>query len=276
MADPDCNLPAGGAGNAPPGSPFKIVSRFVPHAAYPELHKHLNYNFSLPLPEVQRVFVCGTADLLPDAELGGMIRFTVSQLIRSYASQTSPGTAAIIPLIQAANFFVDAGQVRTPLDAQSLAISIDEVLSGTKNFVDLTMTIGHFFLDESQGPVTCLDWTKFSTTAFAPHVLPQFLSAADIAAAVAGAIPPPASATELADAFAAAYRPVVAAAAAAAGDPQGARPAVNQNPTMAEMNKIYGFNTRALPPDVRTRYQRKLEKKLVVGSSIRAPFQCGT
>lgn len=206
-------------------------------------------------------------EILTDTELLPIIRRTIcDKLIAPMAVQTS-GTSSIMPLLAAAPFFVNVKKIKHRLNKANLTTAIIDVINTRKSSVEIMIATSHFFVDETSGPVTYLNWEKFSTTAVTAPVPPQVLSAADIAVAVASAIPAPPTATDLANAFAAAYStantPTNIPNITTSGNISG-------NPVATQI-----FNTRNLPANVRTRLENRQKGGLILGSTVRTPFSNG-
>lgn len=172
--------------------------------------------------------------------------------------------SSIMPLLTAAPLFVDVKKVKHCLTKSNLTNAIIDAINTRKPSVEIQIATSHFFIDETSGPVTYLNWEKFSTTATTTPATPHVLSAAEIAAAVAGAIPAPPSATELANAFAAAYAPAAASANAPGSVTSGSATGVS---IAAQI-----FNTRNLPADVRTHFENKQKGGLVLGITVKTPY----
>lgn len=253
------------------GSLPVFTIKFLPNGITDKLHTQLNINYGVPIPDPTVLFVDSAAvdELLPETELLAALRNAISaDVIKPLAIETLNVTD-IAPLINSAAMFVEVKKVKHRLSKTTLASAIAAATAKPDGgLVEIMIGTSHIYIDETSGPVSYLNWTKFSTIATAPSAAPNVLTAADIAAAVASAIPKPPTATELATAFAAAYQPSPV--------PPGRTTAASRSiPTTSVSSPSPQFNANILAPDVRTRYENKLAKKLILGSTVKTPFASG-
>ena len=268
--NPGGNPPAGnprdGLDDQPPPFIPTVLIKFLANSVYGNLHKHLNTNYSMPLIGIERLFInLAQLETLPDPLLLDMVRVLIIEHIRNYAVQTPQGYNSISPIIDAAQLFVEMGQIKLPMNTMNLrATFIDAANRGI--VTEISIQTAHIYIDEAAGPVTHLDWSRFSLTAFAPAQAPSVLTAAEIGAAVAAVMPTPPTATDLANAFAAVYPAPAANPAGRAGNAENRRQPQYRVPV---------FNPDNLPADVKTRYDDKLKHNLLLGSMTKVAYNGG-
>ena len=166
-------LAAAAAVNLPSELP-KFVIKFLPHGHHDRLHVNLNINFGEPLPDQNRLFrdPNSPTDLLPDSELLAIFRRIIcDEMIIPMAVQTQD-TSIIMPLLNAAPMFVDVKKVKHRLNKTNLTEATADAIKSQKSYVEILIGTSHFFIDETSGPITYLDWNKFSTTATAAPMPP--------------------------------------------------------------------------------------------------------
>lgn len=241
-------------------TPIKhFVVKFMQSPSNPEAHTHLNNNYSDSLPNHERLDIDPTAqdELLDDIHLLYEIRTIIAEeLISPYAHET-PDLSNITSLIDKAVLFTDYNGNQHRLQKESLTEAMQHQQAAGKDTVEIKVSISHIYVDPSLGPISYLRWQFFSTNRPPPVAATTTLTATDIANAVAGALPAPLAAADLATAFASAYNGSTYIAPAIAP------------------SSLYNFDSRTLPSDVLARYKNKLNHGLILGSTIRKPYAGG-
>lgn len=254
-----------------------FVVKFQQHSRDSKAHLNLNNLYSDALPNHQRLYVDEEAQtkVKDDKTLLKLIRdIIVKELIAPHARETTNGATDIAPLIEEAALWLEFGNTQRRLNKPNLTKALEAAVTTNRNSIEIRIGISHIYFDLRSGPINYLDWSLLSTSAFMGQSgpPPPAATASEIASAVASVIPPPMTATQLSDALASS----IAAAFQTLQSPSSAPPfpsSMPPNPSTA--NSMYLFNPNALPSDVRTRYENKLKKGLILGNTIATPYSTG-
>lgn len=162
---------------------------FLPHHTDEKVHTQLNNLYGDDRPDLFPLFNNGELnieDVKDDDALHAIVLTQVSrQLISPYATVTS-NVAVIDRIIQDAAFFVEIGRSQSRLHKNSLIKAITKALNTPKqDSIKIRISINHLYFDISDGPITFLDWSKFTYTR--PEAAPTTV-AAPTAAEIATAI----------------------------------------------------------------------------------------
>jgi len=248
--------------------------KFLAHMADPKAHTHLNNLYGFPIPHPERLFVDPDTmtTVKEDVELLKDLRkILVEEMIAPFAVHTPDVNHIALVIANAALFVINEASNLRRLGKGSLTQALQHAITNNRTQVEIRISMNHIVLDNS-GPTYFTDWQTFATTRLPPKPTApaDTLSANDIASAVASALPPPPpalTATDLANAFASAFN-------------TSARPASGPTTTgtassTTTRSSMYTFNPASFPADVRLRYENKLKKGLILGSSTRTPYSTG-
>ncbi len=265
----------------------EVLIKFLPHPSHQQFHVNLNNVFAYQMPNHLLLFdhANNPTRVLTDSELLPAVRTIIFDMIADTAVLT-PDRNSIWPLVTLAALNVTYDGATRRLTSRTLTACMVDALTRNKTSITIFVGTTHFFFPR-HNDFSFLDWSHFSTTPLpsaepvlaadhAPPVPHAQLSAADIAAAVAGAIPAPPGAVEIAQALAtalAAAPPVHAnLAPPVAPNQDGFAP----QPAVPPLANLTFFNANALPADVRHRYDAKLRGDTLIGSTIRTRYAHGT
>jgi hypothetical protein len=190
---------------ATPHNPYSWVSSirvcFLEHAGRKDAHRAMNILYAEDIPDLGRLFTVGAANPVP--EVITLLRSQLcDDLIVPAATQTVDAHLVVPPLMQRCTFRIGwnggprGGKVIR--DATSFKAAIDLGHTAGKTDFELLVGISHLYFDSRADPLSFLDWTKIGTSQFPMGPIPRQMGPADIAAAVARAIP---SATDIATAI---------------------------------------------------------------------------
>lgn len=217
----------------------------------------------------------GYSTLKPDRDL----RYTATTEIVNFVSDLASETVddnEILTVIDKAALSIEVGNKPKRFNKVNLEKALIEALRNKQDSILITISTNGMYFDNSSGDLSYLDWSKISTIPFGTTTTPAAtLTAADIANAVASAIPAPPSAQDLATAFANSVSTILTNA----NNPGGAStstvtPTTAPSGTLAagSLANAFLYNTTRLPSDVRTRYESKLAKNLITGRLLHQPF----
>ena len=241
-----------------------IYVRFGPHPVADKAHSFMNAYYAGNLPNLNSLFTDDDRTSLKGNVLELIRDHIVDGLISPAASQTED-KSTILPIINAAAFKVSSHPSNaTRLTPRSLADAVRSAVTMKKVpcTIDITIQIGHIYFKHQ--PVTYLDWSAFTTepvetpmptraTTPTPPTSVDDLTAA-LTRALASARTDPA---EIASAVTTAIRATPPA------------PAASTHPS------AHIFNVTALPDDVRERWERRQQQKVILGSTVSTPFDSG-
>ncbi|GAX10430.1 hypothetical protein FisN_21Lu161 [Fistulifera solaris] len=199
--------------------------------------------------------------VLNDGDLLPAIRTIICDMIADTAVLT-PDRNVILPLVTKATLNVSYDGAIRRLNSRTLTMCMLDTLARDKTSITILIAPPAEFAHD------------------APPIANVPLSAADIAAAVAGAIPAPLSAVELAQALAAAFA-AIPSTQAPPTPPVVPHQAVLPNhdpialPVMPPSIDLTLFNVNDLTADVRLRYDAKLRGDPLIGSTLRTRYAHG-
>jgi hypothetical protein len=251
-----------------------VTDIFVSFQAHPHdsnAHKHLNNVYTDTIANPERLYVDpNVCNVVKDnTDLLALVRQIITfEVIAPYATLTADAAADIKPIIDSAALFAVSGNTQRRLNKDSLTRVLDAAVTGGKHQIQILISLARVCFDNSSGSLNYLDWSCITTTA-TPSVAPPTApaTATDIALAVAASMPVPATATELAAAFA-----TVFPAPAPGGG--GIHPTTTSSGA-STVGSMYLFNFKALPADVRTRYQNKIANGIISGSTVSTRYAGG-
>ncbi len=264
-------IPPGPAGPAPVGdfTDIKDVSiTFGKHPVVKEAHTQLIQMYADSLPDHPRLYVDAvTQDTVKDTtDLMTELRRQVTHELIAPNTDHPGDPSRITPVVDIAAFFVQVGNSNRwkRITKESFTEALTWARDNGSTTVHVRMNTNSMYFRPDTA-ITYTNWGDISHTAWAgvrPPVVPPAPTAVQIAAAVAGAIPPPITAADLANAV---VRGVTAAGL-------GGGPGTT---TLASTSTLYTFNSNGLPRDVRARYENWQNQGLMVGTVINTNYAAG-
>jgi len=239
-------------------SDFKFIAsisvEFLEHAEVKDAHKYLNGNYADNIPEIDDLFTDGSARTAVSPDVLTIMRRKISEeLISPIASETT-NPSIIAPLINncvlKAKYHGGPTMIRIRNHGTFENLLHDAyTATPTATKIRLFLGISHFHIDTDHIR-TYLDWQYISTTPFPAHTVAPPPTPTDLAlAAIAAAIP---TAADVGSAVASA----IYTASGTTTPPttvSGALGAPGSN-----------FDPLLLPTDVRLRWERHRDRKVVL------------
>ena len=261
-----------------------IIVVWEPHWSG-DVNVHIQFNalYGGSMPNFRRIFVNETTcdEVKADNDLRTtIVDIITDEMIIPVATQTT-NVAAIRPLILAAPKSIhvnvrNRGHKRLSKDFVTEQLEYARDTPNCLDKVEIHVSTTHLYFSHTV-PITYLNWDHILGAPPAVAVPPAAPpSAADIARAVAGAIPAAPIFPSAAD-IGNAIGNALAAQGGGRGGGAGGAGAIGavppRRPTTA--SAAYTFNTRGLPADVLTAFTNKMDGGLVTGTSTRTPYAGG-
>ena len=253
-----------------------FMIKFAPHPADPQASVHLNTLYQGDIPNDERLFVDSAAktDVLNDSDLNKTVReIIINEMIGLTNASETKDINNIKNALQNAPLSVHFANQTHRLKKKTLVSAMEHALATNNDTVEIRVAINHLYFDTSAGPINYLDWSKILTTAPPkPTATPTTaqssttggISPSVFGAAVASAIQ--ASAPMLSSAFA-------SAVPSTTGPSPLATTSASTSTSTAQSASL--FNSKALPPDVLSRYENKLNGGLISGAIVKSHYSGG-
>jgi hypothetical protein len=267
----------------------KMVVRFAPHPTVERAHTQLTLTYGGAFPGFPVLFTDGTRETAIEDVTSYVLQVIIDDMISPRAVLTEDKTT-IRPFINMAGLQVGcSGDVLSRFSGTALIDAMKQAVSRSNKYpvsIELHILTAHiFFMDPSP---SYLDWSRFSMNpndAYDPSTAQPMVAAEESAQAGQAQ----AEMTALAEALAknvttinpetltTAAATAIATAWAAAGvpNPAGGGTGAPRAPVGPPGPAGHTFNVNALPDDVKLRYERRLEHKVVLGSQVTTQFASG-
>jgi hypothetical protein len=246
----------------------KIGMEFLPHDNETKLHINLNNCYQDCFEDTSYIFTDNSCTTLKSSneEIIDTIRKIIIENIQDQAQHTSDLTY-IKTIINDSALKIKVNGLNFRLNRNNLLTALKDAKSTINKVVIIRIGTNHIYVDHSS-PFTCLNWSKFSTNAFPT---PSITTPTPPPAAPNPRGPNNSFLTEMANAL----------AQAGIGPDSGTQNQPSQssgrtgitNGTASPLPpSAMTFNPIQLPPDVKSRYESKNKKNLILGSTIKSQY----
>eukprot|EP00980_Cylindrotheca_fusiformis_P005318 scaffold1137_cov65-Cylindrotheca_fusiformis.AAC.1 len=223
-------------------------------------------------------------EVLDDSALITTLKQIIAkEMIKPIATQT-PDVSHIMPIINAAPIKVlanKATKLARRLTKTALTAALENARRKGEDTIEIHISTVSMHYDNSSVVMDLTNWTKFSTNA--PSQVPTSsnkpATAAEIgqatAQAIVSSIPSAPSAQDIALAYASIAGTQGSTAAPMPSNVQSSTTSTIPGSGSSTYFSMYTFNAAILPPDVRLRFENKLNDGLILGSTVRTPYSGG-
>ena len=254
-------------GTQPYNDVDEAMITFGPNSRTPEAQKCVNSSCSEVLANPERSFIdeLNWTDLKDEADLKNEIQTQIVDWIEMQAIHTVD-ESVIPPIIQAATLQVKVGNAcPVRLVRNKLEKAFEKAIQEDKDQIEIVVGTNHIAFDDAER-TNFLDWSCVSTTV--PPKMPEKVepTTAELAAIFARNTPKPMTANELVTALQS--HGAIGTTTATSNTQTGSSASQNQS-------TLFTFNSRALPPDVQNRHDKKKDGHDTLGSMVRTPCANG-
>ena len=232
---------------------------FTAHHNFKDAHTLLNNQYAGFLPDLDHLFTDDQKTALKDDVVDLILHDIAHELILPEASETTD-VADIVRIINSAATKVSSnGRQSSRLTKARLEALITALVASDKpGTIEIKIPLTHVYFKTEK--VAYLDWSTFSTNRADAYTPPGETAGTASAPGTPG----------LADLVTAlANAPNAESIATAVTN------AIQRQPTPTRPTPAYVFDDRTLPVDVKQRYIRFKEKKVILGQTVNTPYDNG-
>ena len=250
----------------------KIHVDFGSHPTLTGVQHHMNSLYSGDLYDLRELFTDDTRTTVVKNVHPVLRDLIILELITPAATETE-GIHNITPILNAAPFTVSTNSNHTNrLSTRSLTDEMTAAIDANK-IVKVTIQLHRLYFKQPLANVNYLNWGVFTSDPAEAYTATAGDAAPPEAAAAAAAPAGPMSMTDFTNALTEALRASgTATAAALTGAVRAAGPAPAPiGPTIPD----YVFNEAGLPRDVRRRWERRQQHKVILCTTVRTRYSNG-